>query len=81
MNHAKPVIGLAGGIASGKSLVADILAELGAGVIDADDLNHKVLHSDKVRRQIQKWWGQDMYDEAGLLNRQRLAGIVFNDPA
>ncbi len=81
MNHAKPVIGLAGGIASGKSLVADILAELGAGVIDADDLNHQVLHSDEVRRQIQKWWGQDTYDEAGLLDRRRLAEIVFNDPA
>ncbi len=81
MKHAKPVIGLAGGIASGKSLVADILAGLGAGVINADDLNHKVLHSDEVRRQIQKWWGQDTYDEAGLLDRQRLAEIVFNDPA
>ncbi len=81
MKHAKPVIGLAGGIASGKSLVAEILAELGAGVIDADDLNHKVLQSDEVRRQIQKWWGQDTYDETGRLNRQRLAEIVFNDPA
>ena len=81
MKHAKPVIGLAGGIASGKSLVAEILAELGAGVIDADDLNHKVLQSDEVRRHIQKWWGQDTYDETGRLNRQRLAEIVFNDPA
>ncbi len=81
MNHAKPVIGLAGGIASGKSLVADILTELGAGVINADDLNHKVLNSDEIRRQIQEWWGQDTYDEAGLLDRQKLAEIVFNDPA
>ena len=81
MKYAKPVIGLAGGIASGKSLVADILAELGAGVIDADKLNHEVLHSDEVRRQIQKWWGQDTYDEAGLLDRRKLAEIVFNDPA
>ena len=81
MNHAKPVIGIAGGIASGKSLVADILAELGAGVIHADDLNHEVLHSDQVRRQIQKWWGQDTYDERGVLDRRRLAEIVFNDPA
>ena len=81
MKYAKPVIGLAGGIASGKSLVADILADLGAGVINADDLNHKILHSDEVRRQIQKWWGQDTYDDAGLLDRRRLAEIVFNDPA
>ena len=81
MNYAKPVIGLAGGIASGKSLVADILAELGAGVIDADKLTHEVLHSEEVRRQIQKWWGPDTSDEAGLLDRRKLAEIVFNDPA
>ena len=81
MNHAKPVIGLAGGIASGKSLVADILAELGAGVINADDLNHEVLQSDEVRSQVRKWWGQDTYDGAGLLDRRRLAEIVFSDPA
>ncbi len=61
--------------------MADILAVLGAGVINADDLNHKVLHFDEVRQQIQKWWGRDTYDEEGLLDRQRLAEIVFNDPA
>jgi dephospho-CoA kinase len=81
VKHAKPVIGLAGGIASGKSLVADILTELGAGVIDADELNHEVLSSDDVRRQIQKWWGRDTYDDAGLVDRRRLAEIVFSEQA
>ena len=77
----KPVIGLAGGIAAGKSLVARMLSELGAGVIDADELNHQVLHRDEVRRQIQGWWGQNLYDQSGRLKRRSLAEIVFADPA
>ena len=78
---SKPVIGLAGGIASGKSLVAKFLAELGAGVIDADELNHRILHQDGVRRQVQRWWGRETYDNRGRLDRTRLAGIIFEDPA
>ena len=81
MQRPKPVIGLAGGIASGKSLVANILADLGAGVIDADELNHKVLHRDDVRSTVQHWWGQDIYDVGGRLQRSRLAEIIFSDEA
>lgn len=79
VQRPKPVIGLAGGIASGKSLVANILAELGAGVINADELNHQVLHRDDVRDTVQRWWGQDIYDDGGRLQRNRLAEIVFSD--
>ncbi len=81
MKGSKPVIGLAGGIASGKSLVAKMLSELGAGVIDADELNHEALHRDDVRRRIQSWWGQDIYDDTGRLKRHKLAEIVFRDEA
>lgn len=79
MKGKKPVIGITGGIASGKSLAARILAELGAGVIDADELNHQVLHRDTVRRQVQERWGRDIYDAEGRLNRRKLADIVFRD--
>lgn len=80
MTGKKPVIGITGGIASGKTLVARLLGELGAGVIQADELNHLVLHRDAVRRQIQDWWGQDLYDAEGRLHRRKLADIVFHDP-
>ncbi len=80
VKRSKPVIGLAGGIASGKSLVAGFLAELGAGVIDADELNHRILHRDDVRRQVQRWWGRDLYDGRGRLDRRSLARIIFEDP-
>lgn len=81
MKRHKPVIGLAGGIASGKSLVARMMAELGAGVIDADELNHEVLRRQEVRRQVEAWWGRDLYDGDGRLDRQKLAKIVFHDLA
>ncbi len=73
----KPVIGLCGGIASGKSLVARILAELGAGIIASDQLNHEVLNQPDVRQQIRSWWGQDTYDTNGHCRRDKLAQIVF----
>jgi len=76
----KPVIGLAGGIASGKSLVAHILSELGAAVIDSDRLNHEVLSRKDVREQIQSWWGFDTYDCNRRCDRSKLAKIVFANP-
>lgn len=80
MKGAKPVIGLAGGIASGKSLVARILADLGAVVIDSDLLNREVLKRPDVCEQIQTWWGEDTYNQDGSCNRRRIAEIVFDDP-
>lgn len=80
MRDSKPVIGLAGGVAAGKTAVASLLADLGAAVIDSDALNHEVLQSDEVREQIQSWWGKDIYDPAGRCDRRKLGEIVFRDP-
>jgi len=79
VKERKPIIGLAGGISSGKSLVARILGEMGAGVISSDELNHKVLQREDVRQHIQEWWGEDLYDAAGQPDRKKLAAIVFHD--
>lgn len=74
------VIGLTGGIASGKSTVARILRELGAPVIDADQLARQVVEpgtpalADVVAR-----FGEDVLDDDGRLDRQKLGAIVFND--
>jgi dephospho-CoA kinase len=76
----KPVIGLAGGIASGKSTIARIFESLGAGLIDSDAMNHEVLQREDVRLEIQSWWGQDTYDGQGACQRGRLAKIIFDDP-
>jgi dephospho-CoA kinase len=73
-------VGLTGGIGSGKSEVARILAELGAFVIDTDELAREAVapQSDGLFA-IAREWPQVVRD--GALDRAALAGIVFDDPA
>jgi len=77
----KPVIGIAGGVGAGKSTVAAELARLGCLVIDADALGHELLGSADVRDALRRRWGGDIFDAAGTVRRERLAEIVFGDPA
>jgi dephospho-CoA kinase len=76
----KPVIGLIGGIGSGKSRVAALFRERGARVIAGDDLGHEALRQPPVRAQITARWGREVLDAHGEINRRRLAAIVFADP-
>lgn len=74
-----PVIGLLGGIAAGKSLVAQQLARLGAGVLDADRAGHQVLRMPEVVQAIARRWGPEVLEADGTVNRSRLAQRVFGD--
>jgi dephospho-CoA kinase len=76
----KPVIGLTGGIGSGKSEVSKILAELGCVVADSDGMARQVLKEKEVRDEIVRWWGHRVLDDAWQVNRAAVAAIVFNDP-
>lgn len=79
--HHQPVIGVAGGIGSGKSLVARTIAELGKGVVfDADAVAQGDLDRPSVQRQLVEWWGPGVIGGDGRTDRQRLADIVFDDP-
>ena len=73
------VIGLTGPIAGGKSLVASMLSELGAQVLDADRISHDVLGSDEVVTQVVAHWGAGVLDDEGQLDRKKLAEVVFAD--
>lgn len=75
-----PVIGLTGGIASGKSTVAKHLGELGAVVINADAIAHEVLQSPVIRNKIQAHWGDALLDAQGHPDRARIADHVFENP-
>ena len=77
----KPVIGLLGGIGSGKSRVAETFARHGAFVIDADRLGHDALLDPDVRRRIVERWGAGLLDEQGKIVRRHLGRIVFADDA
>jgi len=72
-------VGLTGGIGAGKSQVATFFAELGAFVVDTDELAHEVVapHSDGLM-QIARVWPQVV--RSGVLDRAALAEIVFSDP-
>jgi dephospho-CoA kinase len=75
-----PIIGLAGGIGSGKSTVATILARLGCMVTDSDADGRAALADPAVRDELVSWWGEGILDEDGHVDRRRIAGIVFADP-
>lgn len=76
----KLILGLVGGIGSGKTFVAGLLREMGGLVIEADKLGHEALRQPELRQQIVARWGPQVLDEHGEVNRARLAAIVFADP-
>jgi dephospho-CoA kinase len=78
---ARPVIGLTGGIGSGKSTVAAMLAELGADVIDTDKVGHDVYRPGTDGfRQVTEAFGPDIVAGDGTIDRRALAARVFADP-
>jgi len=77
--HSIPTIGLVGGIASGKSAVRSILAELGCITCDSDDLAHQALRDPAIVSAIAARWG-DRAIRHGAVDRGALAAIVFADP-
>jgi dephospho-CoA kinase len=78
---AKPVIGLIGGIGSGKSRVSELLARRGARVLSGDQAGHEALRQPDIKARVAERWGPGVLDEAGEVDRRRLAARVFADPA
>ena len=71
-------IGIVGGIASGKSIVARCLQEFGAELIDVDKIGHGVLHDSNVKLSVQMRWGEEILQPNGKIDRNHLAAIVFH---
>ena len=74
-----PIIGLTGGVASGKSTVADTLEELGCFVSDSDMISHEVLLEPEVVRALVDRWGEDILCEDGSPSRPEIGEVVFSD--
>jgi dephospho-CoA kinase len=75
------IFGLTGGVASGKTTVAGMFAELGAKVIDADRVAHEVIRSPQpAYHEIVRHFGFEILDSQGEIDRKRLAAIVFAEP-
>ena len=75
------IVGLSGGIGSGKSTVAALLATLGARVIDADAIVHELqAPGSAVLKELAEAFGEEILAESGALDRAALGAIVFSDP-
>jgi dephospho-CoA kinase len=76
------LIGLTGNIASGKTVVADLLKEKGATIIDADTLSREAVQpGTQTLKTITSRWGNEVLDGSGALDRAALRRIVFTDQA
>lgn len=74
------IIGVTGGIGSGKSTVSGALRDLGAAVVDADVLARNVTLKDgKAFNELVDYFGEDIVKQDGELDREKLAAIAFND--
>jgi len=75
----KPILGIIGGIASGKSTVAAEFEKLGCAVIRADVLVHELLQEEPVRDRITRLFGREILRPSGDIDRRKLAAVVFTD--
>ena len=76
------VIGLTGGIASGKSTVSSMLKELGADIIDVDVVGRMVVgRGQKAYKRIVEEFGEEMLLPNGDIDRRKLGGVVFSNSA
>ena len=74
------VIGLTGGVACGKSVVASMFRELGASIIDADQVSRLVVEpAQPAWEEIVERFGEEVLNPDGTINRSRLGEIVFRD--
>ncbi len=75
------VVGLTGGIASGKTTVSGLLAARGAYIIDADSVGHQVLLPDgEAYPEVVSTFGTEILDEDGTISRPKLGAVVFSAP-
>ncbi|PIP72087.1 MAG: dephospho-CoA kinase [Nitrospinae bacterium CG22_combo_CG10-13_8_21_14_all_47_10] len=75
------LVGLTGGIGSGKSLAAKFFAEQGAHIIDADQLSRELVQPGQpALKEIVSAFGVFILDETGNLDREKLAEIIFQNP-
>ena len=75
-------VGLTGSIATGKSFVSKVLAELGCHLIDADETAREVVApGSPALREVAQEFGSEMLNDDGTLDRAKLGALVFGDPA
>ena len=76
-----PLVGLTGGIGSGKTAVSDLLAQMGAGIIDTDLIAHQITAPGGIAiSPIQAKFGSEFIEPSGALDRAKMRTLVFGSP-
>lgn len=78
-SRKKPIIGILGGLGSGKTAVAGQFRKLGCAVIDADKIAHNLLNKQDLRNKIVTRFGREILDSKGKISRRKLAKLAFAD--
>lgn len=73
------ILGLTGSIGSGKSTVSNFFLEMGFKIFDADIIAKNILNSEKIKKEIQKEFGEKYIDSNGNINTKKLKEEVFNN--
>jgi len=79
MYQGKPIIGVAGGIGSGKSFIASLFGELGCVVISSDEQVAQAYRDPAVQQTLREWWSDQAIGPNGEVNRSFIASKVFAD--
>ena len=79
--EGKPIIGIAGGIGSGKSFVAKLFGEQGCLVINSDEMVRRVYRDELVKHTLKHWWGKMVFEPNGEIDRSAVARKIFNIPS
>ena len=72
------ILGLTGGIGSGKSTVAKMLMDMGALRLDGDSLAHQAMESSEIQQKLRETFGEKIFNSSGHLDRPALGEIVFS---
>lgn len=73
-------IGITGGMGSGKTTLSNILKNMGFPVYNTDKAAAEIMKSEeKIISKIKKIFGEDIYDESGILDKKKLASLIFKD--
>src|SRR3954454_16237928 len=81
MYHGKPIIGIAGGIGSGETFVAQLFGEMGCMVISSDNLVRQAYKDTTVKQQLKHWWGKLVFDPSGEVDRAAVPRKIFTAPS
>src|SRR5438132_13748560 len=77
----QPIIGIAGGIGSGKTLVASMFADLNCLVVNSDEMVRQAYKDPGVKHTLRQWWGKLVFDPSGEVDRGAVARKVFTMPS